>query len=93
MQVPPFWQGLDRQSSMSAGTAGGFGHTKTPGTPPAHGDPTDSTGTAQGTHSPISQFSPVKPWAQLQLQTEPLARHVPPCRHGLFWHGSDGAAG
>lgn len=56
MQVPPFWQGLDRQSSMS-----------------------------------ISQFSPVKPWAQLQLQTEPLAWQVPPCRHGLFWHGSAGA--
>lgn len=43
--------------------------------------------------SPISQFSPVKPWAQLQLQTEPLAWQVPPCRHGLFWHGSAGAAG
>lgn len=34
MQVPPFWQGLERQSSMSAGTTGGFGHTKTPSTPP-----------------------------------------------------------
>lgn len=30
MQVPPFWQGLDRQSSMSAENAGSCGYTETP---------------------------------------------------------------
>lgn len=34
MQVPPFWQGLDRQSSMSAGTAGGLWAHQDPGHTP-----------------------------------------------------------
>lgn len=44
-------------------------------------------------HSPISQFSPAKPWSQLQPYIVPLAVQVPPCRQGLFSQGSEGAAG
>lgn len=131
MQVPPFWQGLDRQSSMSAGdTPGAAGvrgpprhHLHPPAHRPLHSEQGGGTeqdldpqphslcargGDAQGPilpwhrgvpawgcsgHSPISQFSPVKPGTQLQPQTVPLAREVPPCRQGLVWQGSAGSVG
>lgn len=75
------------------GDGEGLQATLRPPAPPALPIPIPSIHPGAAVRSPISQFSPVKPGAQLQPQMEPLAWHVPPCRQGLVWHGSAGAVG